>query len=180
MRYLEVRRHTMRVKPGEHLSQEGVSLARNVGEGRGPFDLVVTSPAPRAYETAIAMGFAVHETIDALDSPYINVFTEVEWSAGFAAIARAVHEDGVTGAFAQQQAAIWREVVRRIPDEGRALIVTHGGFIEAGMAVLLSDESETWGPACDYVEGALLHFDGDACVGATALRLRDVTVSGVV
>ena len=33
MRYLEVRRHTMRTKPGEHLSQAGVDLARRVGEG---------------------------------------------------------------------------------------------------------------------------------------------------
>ena len=28
MRYLEVRRHTMRTRPGKHLSQAGVTLAR--------------------------------------------------------------------------------------------------------------------------------------------------------
>ena len=31
MRMLEVRRHTMRRKPGQHLSQEGIDLARLVG-----------------------------------------------------------------------------------------------------------------------------------------------------
>src|SRR4051794_10783960 len=53
MRYLEVRRHTMRTKPGEHLSQAGVDLARRVGEGMGHFDRVVSTLAPRAFETAI-------------------------------------------------------------------------------------------------------------------------------
>jgi broad specificity phosphatase PhoE len=63
MRYVELRRHTMRTRPGQHLSQAGVSLARRVGEGVGPFDRVVTSTLPRAFETAIAMGFAVDEQI---------------------------------------------------------------------------------------------------------------------
>lgn len=61
MRVLEVRRHTMRSKPGKHLSQAGVSLARHVGETMGSFDRVVTSTLARAFETAIAMGFAVDE-----------------------------------------------------------------------------------------------------------------------
>jgi broad specificity phosphatase PhoE len=46
----------MRRKPGAHLSQDGIELARLVGETSGPFSLVVTSPIPRAIETAIAMG----------------------------------------------------------------------------------------------------------------------------
>ena len=49
----------MRRKPGQHLSQDGVSLAQHVGQDLNPFDLVVASELPRAIETAIAMGFAV-------------------------------------------------------------------------------------------------------------------------
>ena len=55
MKTLEVRRHTMRRKPGAHLSQDGIALARLVGGTAGPFSLVVTSTIPRAIETAIAM-----------------------------------------------------------------------------------------------------------------------------
>ena len=62
MRVVEHRRHTMRVKPGDRLSQAGVDLARRVGETMGRYDLVVTSPVARASETAIAMSFAVDET----------------------------------------------------------------------------------------------------------------------
>ena len=39
MRVLEVRRHSMRRKPGEHLSQDGIELARLVGEASEPFGL---------------------------------------------------------------------------------------------------------------------------------------------
>jgi hypothetical protein len=69
MRWLEVRRHSHTKKDaaqsrGSHLSAEGVSLARLVGESLGPFALVVTSESPRAIETAVAMGFAVDDTVE--------------------------------------------------------------------------------------------------------------------
>src|SRR5581483_10534951 len=67
MRWLEVRRHSLTKKGtargrGSHLSAEGVTL--------GPFARVLTSPAPRAIETAVAMGFAVDDIIE-LPSGYV-------------------------------------------------------------------------------------------------------------
>tara|TARA_B100000315_G_C14265232_1_gene446099 strand:+ start:124 stop:297 length:174 start_codon:yes stop_codon:yes gene_type:complete len=44
MRTLEVRRHTMRRKPGQHLSQDGIELARVVGDQSDSFDLDITIP----------------------------------------------------------------------------------------------------------------------------------------
>ena len=61
MKILEVRRHSIRSPLSDHLNQSGVTLARLVGQNIGPFDRVVTSTLPRAFETAIAMGFAVDE-----------------------------------------------------------------------------------------------------------------------
>src|SRR6266545_2150702 len=68
MRWLEVRRHSLTRKDsardrGSHLSADGVALARLVGESLGPFASVVTSASPRAIETAVAMGFAVDDTV---------------------------------------------------------------------------------------------------------------------
>jgi hypothetical protein len=54
MKLIEHRRHSMRHKPGEHLKQAGVDLARRVGTDLGPFDLVITSATARAFQTAIA------------------------------------------------------------------------------------------------------------------------------
>ena len=61
MKILEVRRHSIRHAGGDHLSQAGVALARNVGQHMGSFNFVATSTLPRAFDTAIAMGFAVNE-----------------------------------------------------------------------------------------------------------------------
>ncbi len=61
MKTIEIRQHSIRAKPSDHLNQQGVTLARLVGENLGPFDRVITSTLPRAFETAIAMGFAVDE-----------------------------------------------------------------------------------------------------------------------
>ncbi len=161
----------MRTQPGQHLSQAGVRLARRVGEGRGPFDLVVTSPAPRAFETAIAMGFAVDFKHDELDSPDVDVFAELAWSSGFAAFVAAVRQGGMTARFGEQQAAVWRSIVQQLPDDGRALVVTHGGFIEAATAALLPAKVAGWGTFCNYCEGALLTFAGEECVSAVPLRV---------
>ena len=91
MRTLEVRRHTMRVKPGQHLSQAGVDLARRIGNTVGPFQRVVTTSIPRAFETAIAMGCAVDEQVEDRGVIMLNddIEMEVEWDAGFAALAAA-------------------------------------------------------------------------------------------
>lgn len=131
-RFLEVRRHSTRNKPGQHLSQAGVSLARTVGEGLGPFALVVTSPKPRAFETAIAMGFAVDREIDELGEMGAGVEEEVEWDGGFQAIADAIGRGGATARFAASQRKLWEKLVGEVPKGGSALIVTHGGLVEAG------------------------------------------------
>ena len=83
MRTLEVRRHTMRRKPGQHLSQDGIELARLVGKTSGPFSLVVTSHIPRAIETAIAMGFEVDETNEFLAHIPLDVLTSAQWPSPF-------------------------------------------------------------------------------------------------
>ena len=69
MTTLEIRRHSLRKNTGgSQLSQEGVDLARKLGESMGPFAVVATSVVPRARETALAMGFAVDQEVVTLSS----------------------------------------------------------------------------------------------------------------
>jgi broad specificity phosphatase PhoE len=172
MRTLEVRRHTLRTQPGHHLSQAGVELARHVGTHMGKFDRVVTSTLPRAFETAIAMGFAIDEQLDALKTSGHEVDAEINWDAGFAEWARVVKKDGAATRFAQAQALAWRSIVNSLPDNGRALIITHGGFIEAGIAACLPRNTVIkLGSSCNYCEGVRLTFDGDAVVNIEILRV---------
>jgi broad specificity phosphatase PhoE len=85
MRTLEIRRHTHRNAPQPHLSQIGVELARRAGEGLGKFDRVVSSTIPRAFETAIAMGYAVDEQLEQLGMMSDAVTASIQWNAGFTA-----------------------------------------------------------------------------------------------
>ncbi len=98
MRIIDHRRHTMRVKPGDHLSQPGVDLARRVGGTMGRYEIVITSLVPRAFETAIAMGFAVDEQWSVLFTPP-GIEDEVDWEKGCAEFARAARLGGVAARY---------------------------------------------------------------------------------
>lgn len=175
MRVIEHRRHSMRAKPGQHLSQQGVDLARAVGEGMGPFHLVVTSSLPRAYETAIAMGFAVDEQVPWLSNLPDGFEDEVPWDAGIsriAAVARSLPE-GAVAQFARKLAAFHRDLAARLPENGRALVISHGGIVETSAVGCKPDEDYTaWGPAFGYCEGVRMYFAGTACVRIEPLRVK--------
>jgi hypothetical protein len=117
------------------------------------------------------MGFAVDEQNDVLSQLPEGVEEEVAWNAGFAAFGRAVQLSGATARFAQAQAEFWRSVVEDLPDSGSALLVTHGGFPEAGaVACLPHVDHAAWGSFCDYCEGVRLYFDGERFTHIEILR----------
>jgi broad specificity phosphatase PhoE len=170
MPVIEHRRHSWRWPTGKHLTQEGVDLARRVGETMGGFDLVVTSNLPRAYETAIAMGYAVDRKEKLL--AVLDVAEDCDWTLGCPEFARSARESKTTAKACRNQARFLSEIAASLAPDGRALLVSHGGVIEAGVAGLLPDyDYSAWGPACERCEGVRLHFDGDVCVSAEILRI---------
>jgi broad specificity phosphatase PhoE len=173
MRYVELRRHTMRVKPGQHLSQVGVDLARRVGETIGPFNQVITSTIPRAYETAIAMGFAVAEQLQELSLLPDGLEDEVNWDAGFAAFSIAARQAGLVKQYVAAQATLIDRIARSLPDNGAVLVISHGGIVEAQTVGCLPNvDFASWGGGCDYCEGARLQFDGEQFVKGEVLRIN--------
>jgi broad specificity phosphatase PhoE len=161
----------MRAKPGQHLTQTGVDVARRVGDGTPRFDRVVTSRVPRAHETAIAMGYAVDEQLELLSATPDGLGDEVDWRAGFAAFAQAARAEGVTAAYARELGELMRSIAAALPEGGRALVVSHGGIVEASaVGCRPDDDFPGWGPSCRYCEGVRLAFDGGRCV-AELLRV---------
>ena len=173
MQYLEVRRHTMRIKPGQHLSQEGVDLARRIGSGIGPFEIVITSQLHRAYETAIAMGFAVHDQLDALNMMSDRVMVELgAWDVGFAAYGAAMQRGGAVTEYGESLAELWHMIASSISEGGSALLVTHGGIVEAGaVACLPEGDYAAWGGFVDYCEGVRLSFEDGEFTDVEILRV---------
>ncbi len=182
MRYLEVRRHSKRSRPNQHLTQWGVALARGLGSQIGPFDRVVTSPLLRCVETAVAMGFAVDETIgqlagdDRLGESF-PAMDKVDWSAGCAVFQPLITADEALADFVATQAEVWRAVVEQLPKGGQALLVGHAGAFLCGTAVYCLPEVDhsAWGAISRYCEGIRLHFDGQRFSGAEILKVKQVT-----
>src|SRR5439155_10368519 len=126
----------------------------------GPFDLVVTSPVIRAVETAIAMGFAVDEQWPEFSPPPDDVLAEADWEGGCAAYARAAPLDGPTAAYLRALGDAFYSLAGRLPDGGRALVVSHGGVVEAAAVACLPDaDYAAWTTSADYCAGVLLTFD---------------------
>jgi broad specificity phosphatase PhoE len=163
----------MRNIPDQHLSPAGIDLAKRVGAGLGKFDRVITSTLPRAFETALAMGYLVDKQLPELNTSSDAVEAEVQWDAGFAEWARVMKKGGMAFNFAQTQAALWRSIAVTLPENGRALIITHGGFMEAGVSGLFTEEVVAeLGMFCSYCEGVRLTFEGDTAKSVEVLRVK--------
>jgi broad specificity phosphatase PhoE len=167
MRWLEVRRHAEtktggpRVR-GSHLSQRGVASARLVGQSMGPFAHVVTSASPRAVETAVAMGFAVDDTVE-LPSGYLPGRVEHHdhwrWARPYTRYAELLKQEGWLAAAADAHRQVWTRVVQSIPDGSAALVIGHGGGIEPALVACLPHaHHDAWGPPFRPCEGTRLTF----------------------
>lgn len=137
-------------------------MARLVGDRSGPYQWVAASPLPRAVETAVAMGFEVNQTVEDLARMPPGALDG--WPLPFAAVSELVSAGGAAAEFAAQTLGVWREIVARIPDSGKALIVTHGGIVELGAVAADPDgPHQAWGGPTGYLEGVRLTFEGDLC-----------------
>ena len=162
----------MRSIPGIHLSQEGVLLARRVGQDMGPFERVVTSTLPRAFETAIAMGFAVDEQSELMSSYGDYVEQEVPWPQSFAMYGKAVRRDQAAARYAYQLAEYYAGLAEALPEGQVALVINHGGVVELGVVASFRDaEYESWGGPVSYCEGARLLWEDGKFVKAELLRV---------
>jgi len=172
MKIIEVRRHSIRSRPGDHLNQSGVTLARLVGENLGPFDRVVTSTLPRAFETAIAMGFAVDEQNKLMSGYGESVEREASWPQSFAVYAKAVKHNGAAAQYAKKLNEYYAELANYLAEGRAALVINHGGVLELGItASFRATDYELWGDAVDYCEGARLFWEDGKCVNAEVLRV---------
>jgi broad specificity phosphatase PhoE len=173
MKTIEIRRHSIRSKPGEHLNQPGVTLARLVGENLGPFDRVVTSTLPRAIETAIAMGFGVDEVNELMSSYSYDVEREAPWPlslAGYADVVR--NKRRAASQYANQLVAVYVKLANYLGDGRAALVVNHGGIAEMGAVACLPEADHfAWGSHFDYCEGIRLFWEAGKFVRGDVLRV---------
>ncbi|HEX3916089.1 MAG TPA: hypothetical protein VHW60_02040 [Caulobacteraceae bacterium] len=186
MRFLEVRRHSLRKHGGgSQLSQEGVTFARELGGRLGPFAHVAASVVPRSRETAIAMGFAVDEEIVPLLTGE-DVHAEIEasqWGTAarpMSALAELLEGRGAAWRYASALLAHWRDIVIALPDGAAALVISHSGEIELPLVACFPEaDHATWGQMFAPCEGVRLTFDGDPPRFTQLTLLREGAAGGL-
>lgn len=172
MKTIEIRRHSVRSQPGDHLNQSGVSLARMVGQNLGPFDRVVTSTLPRAFETAIAMGYAVDEQNELMSSYGSVVDIEAPWPLSLAGYAEVVRKGSAAAEYANQLVEVYTKLVNYIAEGRKALVINHGGVLELGaVACLPNADHIAWGSHFEYCEGIRLFWEDGNFVEGEILRV---------
>lgn len=180
MKFVEAFRHSKRGE-SKGLNEEGRELARRARPLLAPrYDLCVSSPKERARETMEVFGFPSYDVDEA--------FTAVNpWEPFDEAVTKLAKEKGTT-----PLAACWfvpealkylrfqgetllgaiHRIARKLPEGGRALVVTHGGILEA--AALLGGpryELDELGGEISFAEGVVFKFDGEKLTGVDVKRL---------
>lgn len=172
MKTIELRRHTMRHKPGKHLTQEGVSLARLVGDSMGIYAKVIASDLPRAYETAIAMGYAVDEERVEWSTYGDDVEQAIHHCTTFAALAKVASRDPATKRYCELQHRLLTQVAQALREGQSALVISHGGVLElACIGCLPHAQHRSWGAFFGYCEGAKLIYEGKEFTRIELLRV---------
>ncbi len=163
-REVEVRRHTD--DEDDLLSEEGVFQALEIGRKlRGGYDVIVSSGAQRATQTAGCFLAGLGETVPGgvvvntgLRSDREGRWKEAYQEAGSGELSafRSVAPDFVEEE-AEQLASALREVFETLPDGGRALVVGHSPTNEAAVFGLTGEEV---GPLSDGAGVLVVEEDG--------------------
>lgn len=181
MKTIEVRRHAPADKEKD-VSPEGLELAHQARDDlRETYSAHYCSPQKRTAQTMEAFGFegaTPREEFDVLPGdrmkphmPHVHAFCaeqRCDLIEGMLALddTRGILEE-VAGRFVEGL----KQVASELPDDGAALVVSHGGAIEP--AVMLSRDDWTlsaMGGALKECEAAIFSVEGDAILGVEIVR----------
>src|SRR5437764_13860869 len=147
MAILEIRRHaerTDRTSNESALAPAGRAMAESLAKRAPKFSLVLSSPLPRAKETAQAIA----GRLDGIEPGFLpemggvignRIFGEMRSLADWAEVLR---ERDDARKFATEQLATWARVAIRVGEKDRVLAVSHGGIIELP-AITLAERLRT-------------------------------------
>lgn len=169
MIYLEHRRHAERDRSFPHLNHRGVELAHRVGATMGEFDLVVTSPLPRALQTAVAFGYGIDQVREELKE-YSEIFRPLPpWDSGFQALFDYFKKYSQAREFLNN---LVLELIRTNPRAKRILMVSHSGIVESTLLSCLQDPVvRDWGDPLSYCEGVSWSWDGQQFLNPEIKRI---------
>ena len=163
MSILEIRRHAERVNLADNqsaLSAAGRAMCDRLAKDAPKYAMVVSSPLPRAKETAERIAGRVDGVEPALlpdlGGAAARMFGEMKTLADWALLMRT---DEAARRFAEEQLPAWARIASRVGDKDRILAVSHGGIVDLP-AIVLADKLGTKlsGPSFGYGEGVRVTY----------------------
>ncbi len=173
MKILEFRRHSTRVKSSPHLIQEGVEKARKIGSTLGSYNLVISSNAPRAIETAVAMGYAVDQIREEISATPEKIEGEVTWGMNFDQYNEVVKQGGKTADYVDKMATFVMDIAKLLDENESALVISHGGLIELlTIGCFPLEDYKQWGEPLDTCEGVRILIHNEEFEKIELLRVK--------
>jgi len=186
MKVVEVRRHSIR-KKGRGLSRKGIKLAREIAKTLdSPYDLYISSPKRRCRKTMEAFGFNAYVTDNNFSAftykklkPFLSEIKETAKTLGCSSL-EACFKLSATAKIMKSAGRAYlralREVATKLPDGGKALIVSHSWAIEpAAIVAMKKTDLSDIGGKLKFCEGVLFYFNGNRLVNVEMKRIKAST-----
>ena len=163
MPVVDIRRHAQRRSLDDQqsaLSTEGIALCEKLATDAPRYALVVSSPLPRAKETAQRIAGRLDAADPALlpdlGSYASSIFGELHTLADWAGL---LHDNAEAQRFAEEQLPAWARIASRVGERERVLAVSHGGIIELPAILLMQRlKVAVSGPSFGFGEGVRLTY----------------------
>lgn len=177
MSILDIRRHAERVDRADNtsaLSPAGRAMCERLAKDAPKYEVVVSSPLPRAKETAERIAGRLDGVdpglLPDLGGAAARMFGEMRTLADWALLMRT---DESARRFAEEQLPTWARIVSRVGDRDRVLAVSHGGIVDLPAIVLAGRlGTKLSGPSFGYGEGVRVTYAKGAAVKIEDLRVR--------
>ena len=158
MPILDIRRHAQRIDLADNqsaLAPAGQQMCARLAKAAPKYALVVSSPLPRAKETAERIAGRLDAVepglLPDLGSYASSLFGELKTLADWA---RLLKEHPDASKFAEEQLPTWSRIASRVGDRDRVLAVSHGGIIELPAILLMQRlKVKIDGPSFGYGDG---------------------------
>jgi broad specificity phosphatase PhoE len=160
---LDIRRHAQRIDLADNqsaLAPAGQQMCARLAKAAPKYALVVSSPLPRAKETAERIAGRLDAVepglLPDLGSYASSLFGELRALGDWA---RLLKEHPDAAKFAEEQLPAWSRIASRVGDKDRALAVSHGGIIELPAILLMQRlKVKIDGPSFGYGEGVRVTY----------------------
>lgn len=183
MPVLDIRRHAQRVDRADDasaLSAAGRDMCARLARNATKYALVVSSPLPRARETATRIAGRLDAVepglLPDLGSYASSLFGELTTLAEWA---RLLHEHPDASRFAAEQLPVWARLASRIGEKDQALAVSHGGIIDLPAVQLMEGLGmDIAGASFGYGDGVRVTYAKGRPVSCQVIRASSRDASG--